>query len=136
MSAGPVGGYRQPSNPAPVSGPGAMSQRTDGGATEGMTQPQQQYTGFDYSENKAVNDQQGQAPLIGSRKPTSIPLSAPTQYPDEPMSYGADYGDGPGLDTSMINVPQPVTIQNTLYKAKQNDTTGYFELLYNRMNQA
>jgi len=33
----PRGGYRQPNNPAPVSGPGALSQRTDGGATEGMT---------------------------------------------------------------------------------------------------
>ena len=30
------GGYRQPSNPAPVSGPGALSKRTDGGAVEGI----------------------------------------------------------------------------------------------------
>jgi len=29
------GGYREPSNPAPVSGPGALSQRTDGGPTQG-----------------------------------------------------------------------------------------------------
>ena len=31
------GGYRAPSNPAPVSGPGALSQRTDGGATQPAT---------------------------------------------------------------------------------------------------
>jgi hypothetical protein len=36
------GGYRQPNNPAPVSGPGALSQRTDGGAIDGMQQPMQQ----------------------------------------------------------------------------------------------
>ena len=36
------GGYRQPNNPAPVSPPGALSQRTDGGAIDGMTQPQGQ----------------------------------------------------------------------------------------------
>jgi hypothetical protein len=29
-------------NPAPVSGPGALSQRTDGGAIDGMQQPMQQ----------------------------------------------------------------------------------------------
>ncbi len=29
------GGYRAPSSPAPVSGPGALSQRTDGGPTQG-----------------------------------------------------------------------------------------------------
>ena len=33
------GGYRQPTNPAPVSGPGMLSQRTDGGAIDGMTPP-------------------------------------------------------------------------------------------------
>ena len=30
------GGYRQPSNPAPVSGPGALSKRTDGGPIDGL----------------------------------------------------------------------------------------------------
>ncbi len=28
------GGYRKPNNPAPVSGPGSLSQRTDGGPTQ------------------------------------------------------------------------------------------------------
>jgi hypothetical protein len=57
------GGYRQPMNPAPVSGPGALSQRTDGGAVDGMQQPMQQYTGFEYGENKSLNDQQAGAPM-------------------------------------------------------------------------
>ena len=29
------GGYRKPENPAPSSGPGALSQRTDGGPAQG-----------------------------------------------------------------------------------------------------
>jgi hypothetical protein len=59
----PRGGYRQPNNPAPVSGPGMLSKRTDGGATEGMTQPQQQYTGFNYGEGGEIAAQQSSAPL-------------------------------------------------------------------------
>ena len=54
------GGYRQPMNPAPVSPPGALSQRTDGGAMDGMTQPAQSYSGFAYGENKALEDQDPQ----------------------------------------------------------------------------
>ena len=42
------GGYRQPSNPAPVSGPGALSKRTDGGAVEGMTQAPKYMAGMRY----------------------------------------------------------------------------------------
>jgi len=59
------GGYRQPNNPAPVSGPGMLSQRTDGGAIDGMTQPQKQYTGFDYGQNGATNAMQGEAAMAG-----------------------------------------------------------------------
>ena len=52
------GGYKQPSNPAPVGLPGALSQRTDGGAVEGMTQPAQTYTGMPYKQNGLINEQQ------------------------------------------------------------------------------
>ena len=137
MSAGPVGGYRQPENPASVSGPGAMSQRTDGGATEGMSQPQQSYTGFGYGENKEVNDQQAGASLVGRSKqlPMSMDLSAPTAFPNEPISFGANYGEGPGLNTAGIRGLQPETTANIVYRAMKSDPTGQMEAIYNRLNQ-
>ena len=46
------GGYRQPSNPAPVSGPGALSARTDGGAGSSK-QPIRRIPGQAYGEGKA-----------------------------------------------------------------------------------
>lgn len=40
----PRGGYQRPSNPAPVSGPGAMSKRTDGGPVQKLRDlPDAQY---------------------------------------------------------------------------------------------
>ena len=137
MSMSSMGGYRQPENPAPVSGPGALSQRTDGGAIEGMSQPQQSYTGLPYGENKAVNDQQAGASLAGRQKqlPMSVDLSASTAFPDEPISYGANYGEGPGLNVAGIRGLQPETVANIVYRAMKSDPTGQMEALYNRLNQ-
>lgn len=134
MSMSSMGGYRQPENPAPVSGPGALSQRTDGGATEGMSQPQQSYTGFAYGENKAVNDQQAGAPLAGPAIEPPVSLDMPTQFPNQPDSHGANWGEGPGVDTSMISMPQPENPINTIYRMMQFDTTGQYQAIYNRMN--
>ena len=95
----PKGGYRQPMNPAPVSGPGALSQRTDGGATEGLTQPQQRYSGMAYGENKSVNDQQGGAALAGNPFPMAdlLTLDAPSARPNEPITHGINLGAGAGI---------------------------------------
>ena len=130
------GGYNQPSNPAPVGLPGALSQRTDGGAVEGMTQPAQSYTGGLYGNNKAMAEQQAAAPLAGNPMPPIITLDTPTQFPDEPLSYGANYGEGPGLDTSYLQgmtAPSPASI---IYKLMQFDTTGKYEALYNKLNMS
>ena len=129
--------YTQPANPAPVSGPGALSQRTDGGAVEGMTQPVQAYTGGTYGSNKSTMDQQTSASLAGNPSPMpqmDFSLTAPTAYPDEPLSAGANYGEGPGLDTSGIqSIGQP-NIRNIVYRAMQFDSTGELEAIYNRLN--
>lgn len=99
------GGYRRPSNPAPVSGPGAMSQRTDGG-------PAAQYvSGLPYGEGQAFYDLQTSAPMgsQSSTKPRTrkggepargalVPLTAPTQRPDEALTTGNPLGPGPGMD--------------------------------------
>ena len=133
----PRGGYRQPGNPAPVSGPGSLSQRTDGGAIDGMSQPQQQYTGFEYGKNKEVNDQQGGASLFAAPAMPEMDLSltAPTAFPDEDLSYGANWGTGPGLNTAGIVGLQPETPANIIYRNMKMDTTGQFEAIFNRLNE-
>ena len=60
--AGNHGGKRTPRNPAPVSGPGQLSRRTDGQTTTEMT-------GMGYGENADFNDIQSSAPL--SAAPTA-----------------------------------------------------------------
>ena len=98
------GGKRRPRNPAQVSGPGKMSRRTDGGPQ----QVQAKMTGMAYGENKDFQDIQSSAPLSASSnvpKPSAAPqpaaeqatpLFAPTQRPDEPVTFGASVGPGPG----------------------------------------
>lgn len=102
------GGYRQPSNPAPVSNPGRESARTDRGPR------QMDITGGSYGSGKEFQEQQSGAPLSGSpgqpgggSAPMPVPmptgLGEPSQNPDEPVTAGAAAGAGPsardiGLD--------------------------------------
>lgn len=101
------GGKRTPRNPAPVSGPGRMSRRTDGGPQ----QTKAEMTGMGYGENADFQEIQAGAPLAaapsatparprkgGSSAPsvTATPLFAPTQRPDEPITAGAPFGPGAG----------------------------------------
>jgi hypothetical protein len=79
------GGQRTPNDPAAaVSGPGALSARTDGGAT----QAPQVAAGNGYGERKAMMDLQS-ARLAGRWRrydtpPCCPPSSDPTARPDEP----------------------------------------------------
>lgn len=134
----PRGGYRQPNNPAPVSGPGALSQRTDGGATEGMTQPQQRYSGMPYGENKSVNDQQGGASLAGSPFPMAdlLPLEAPSARPNEPITAGINLGAGPGTE-AMRGLPQRApSLIDTIKHLTQFDPSGDSELIYRTLTDS
>ena len=131
----PRGGYRQPNNPAPVSGPGSLSQRTDGGATEGMTQPQQRYTGFNYGEGGAIAAQQSSAPLAGTGFPDFkfTPLDAPTERPNEVITSGIDMGDGGGTEL-MRGMPNSTpTLVDTLKRLAQYDPSGDAELIYRQL---
>ena len=71
------GGYRKPANPAPVSGPGALSQRTDGSPS----QPATYIPGLPQGEGQATYDQQVSAPMAGTapvrEMPPIVPLSEP-----------------------------------------------------------
>lgn len=96
----PRGGDRVPSNPAPVSGPGAMSKRTDG-------QAQRYVAGLPYGDGQELMTQQGAAPMAGQTVGTGdgapqVPLAQmspnlfdKTNAPGEPVTAGANFGPGP-----------------------------------------
>ena len=105
------GGRRTPRNPAPVSAPGQLSRRTDGGPQ----QVQAEMSGMAYGENMEFDAIQSSAPMSASpsaRSPRArqrsagaagrqagmgaTPLFAPTQRPDEPITAGAPFGPGAG----------------------------------------
>jgi hypothetical protein len=100
------GGYRKPSKPAPVSGPGAGSKRTDGGPAQKLRDlPDAQY-----GEAATFRSLQEKAPLAQTPSTASAPkgrsgggagssmptLGAPTTRPDEPVTTGIGAG-GAGL---------------------------------------
>lgn len=105
MASPQWGGRRTPRRPAPVSGPGQLSQRTDGGPQQVLAD----VSGMGYGENQAMEDLQGSAPMSASQSARSprarerqaaqmaaTPLFAPTQRPDEAITDGADFGPGAG----------------------------------------
>lgn len=102
-----------PQNPAAVSGPGALSQHTDGNAAQKLAS----LPNAKYGEQSAFQQLQQQAPLAqapnapsatsegaapsmwndgGAARRAVIPLSAPTQLPTQPVTAGAALGPGPG----------------------------------------
>ena len=132
----PRGGYQRPSNPAPVSGPGALSRRTDGGPTQGA----KYIPGGKYGESKALMDAQTAAPMAASRQP-SMPqqsaglspltlLTAPTERPNEPPTAGMSFGPGPGLEAVGI-VQQNQNLSSVLAKIAPYDKTGQVTELMN-----
>jgi hypothetical protein len=138
------GGYRKPANPAPVSGPGKYSQRTDGGPADVNKQAQQKVTGMDYGDNKALNEIQSQgalaaAPGIPSAPsmpvqatpmpaPTPIPISAPTQNPSEPVTAGMPFGPG----ASTLPAPTPYKVDNSDDKQRALVILGVLQDSLNR----
>lgn len=100
MADGQHGGYRTPSNPAPVSGPGAHAQRTDRGPK------QHEITGGSYGSSQEFQQQQAGASLSPApggpgSTPAPTPATPPTPFgagsenPDEPVTAGANAGAGP-----------------------------------------
>ena len=127
------GGYRKPENPAPVSGPGALSQRTDGGPT----QPAKYISGLPYGEGQATYDQQTAAPMARNNSPQSTmqlpeptPLMAPTQRPDEPVTAGIDIGPGAGSEVMADRPNQSYTLTQTLQQLIKYDSSGDTEMIY------
>jgi len=104
------GGYRRPANPAPVSGPGALSKRTDG------RQPVSDLPDAKYGENAAFREAQQGAPMSQTPGQASpglmpnlsgiVPMNAPTQRPDEPLTAGLSGGPGAGPSAPAMQAPQ------------------------------
>lgn len=128
-------GYQRPSSPAPVSAPGRLSQRTDGGP--GAMQGAKYVSGLPYGEGAEFQDMQSMAPMeaapsipsatsVGAApsqiasgsfmQPSDInlvPLNAPTQRKYEPVTAGVDVGAGPGSSI----LPSQVGIQGQYQSA-------------------
>jgi hypothetical protein len=98
------GGYQRPANPAPVSGPGRLSKRTDGGPS----QPVRPISGLPYGENQELNTTQGMAPMSGtgagqqsvapdvSLGDMSPNLTDPSNQPGTSVFDGMGFGPGAG----------------------------------------
>jgi|DEB0MinimDraft_6_1074348.scaffolds.fasta_scaffold14966_1 hypothetical protein len=131
------GGARTPRNPAPVSGPGQLSRRTDGGPQQ-TTVPM---TGMAYGENADFNDMQSAAPMAAApsvsntrtrntsptgQRAAATPLFSPTQRPDEPVTAGAPFGPGPG---AAPNIQRRARLSDLLRRASEQDNSGDSEFL-------
>jgi len=133
------GGYREPNNPAPVSGPGALSQRTDGSPT----QPATYISGLPQGEGQATYKQQLAAPMMGAVKmediegaPVVSNLSAPTEFPNEEIHHGASWGDSPTINPNSIGGISGANPTNVIYRMMLNDPSGKLEAIYNRLNMS
>lgn len=76
---------------APLSPPGALSQRTDMG-----TQPAMDLPDAGYGEQAEFQEIQAGAPMAGMPQP--VGMFDETAKPDVPVTDGANYGAGVGLD--------------------------------------
>jgi hypothetical protein len=123
------GGYRKPNNPAPVSGPGSLSQRTDGGPT----QPATYIPGLPYGQGQQTYANQVAAPMAGNPIPQMempTPLMAPTSRPNEPITAGINRGEGPGTE-AMGQLPNTAyTITDIFRNLLPYDPSGDVELIY------
>lgn len=142
-SNGQHGGYRRPQNPAPASGPGRLSRRTDGAPGQKLEAP----TGMPYGDHQALMAQErtsamSQSPSVAPAQipapqegpagapPELPPLGAPTDRPDEPVTHGVAIGPGGGPEALMPGPMQPSAAAGTgqmtalLQRLSAADTTG------------
>ena len=119
------GGYRQPTanTSNTVSGPGALSQRTDGNASAPAAA-----SGGDYGQRKAIEEQVsagGGLPKTQSIAPPNV--FAPTENPNEPITAGVPIGAG---ETPTIISDNTDIILQALYQT--NPSPIILELINNR----
>lgn len=125
------GGYRRPAKPAPVSGPGALSRRTDGGPSQGA----RYMRGGPYGEGQELMGLQQAAPMAAASQaptpmaatprelPPIVGLTAPTQRPDEPPEVGMPFGPGPGPEILGFEKPDR-KLSEVFMQIAANDKSG------------
>jgi hypothetical protein len=113
----------------PVSGPGALSRRSD--------QPIRQVTGLPYGDAGALAAQQAAAPMAATPATPTVPvtpLHAPTERPGQPVTAGAAAGAGPGpevLTPTAVGMPAAGgAISQALARVAASDNSGLFAQLY------
>lgn len=96
-----------PPDPSVVSGPGALSKRTDLPPSQGA----KRLPDAAYGEQQQFQADQAGAPMAKAENPLAsvVPLNAPTQRPDEPVTAGVDAGPGPGRE--ILGIKSPVDSQ-------------------------
>jgi hypothetical protein len=118
---------RTNSQAKPVSGPGALSQRTDM-----MTNSDPNV----YGDRKATEELMSSAPMAKQR-PVSPPpvtgLFAPTELPNEPVTAGNPMGAGPGPEAISLPARSFNTTQ-ILSRLAENDPTGQIEMILQDLN--
>ena len=103
----------------PTAGQNNYAVSATGGSGNSGTQPAKAMTGGQYGENKDMQELQTSAPMSASptfaatpsmgrpqSAPTGqqiVPLDAPTQRPDEPVTTGIDMGAGAGSEVMYAN---------------------------------
>lgn len=110
------GGYQKPSNPAPVSGVGRGSQRTDGGPGQPVRELPAEATGG-YGTRQEHTALQGAAPMAGGGEaqlsPAAPPRPAgvfgPTTQPD------VDVAAGLGSQPEPIMPPDHIALMRQIY---------------------
>lgn len=135
------GGHRTPANPAPASGPGRLSKRTDGGPSQKlMSQTDQPYGAREETlqqERSAPMSQADtvhamQVPAAGGPPSGGGDFGAPSQRPGEPITHGVDIGPGAGPEAIGMPTGQMPTgyLTNMLQAMSATDTTGTLAKLY------
>ena len=144
----PRGGYRKPANPAPVSGPGKLSRRTDGGP--GSKQAMQAIpSNGQYGYRSETTAATAGAPLAGGATPTPnigsgpavppvVPLMAPDQYPERPVTHGSSMGPGltpePAINDRYAMIKKYAASLDTI--AAQPDVSPEFQKFWNYVKLA
>lgn len=151
----PSGGYRRPTNPAPASGPGRLSKRTDGGPGQKLMVA----NGLDYGERQQTLAQERTTPMSQADPISPMDLSAPSAgspatagpaaqamdfggvgfggpstRPNEPITHGVDIGPGAGPEALPVQArPQYATQGPTtqlLARLSASDQSGALASLY------
>jgi hypothetical protein len=130
---------------APQNNPMNVNARGGNGQSGDATQAAKYVPGLPYGEGQALMQTQQSAPLAAapsieqSSMPSGlasaaasqplVPLNAPSQRPEEPVTFGANAGPGPGIEALGLTQQGQSTAQ-VLQKLLPYDETGEIAALY------